>query len=189
MKKDVFISYSSIQEEEAIRICAFLESYKVSCFVSTRDIVPGVEYAEQLLEAIDNAKVIVLLLSQEANDSPHVLREVEYAVSHKKAIIVYALEEVVLSRSLEYYLMTHQWLSEDDMRDVTLLTSIRNILSDKDVDFELQLAESVQKKKAERKVVVYPKWMIILIIVLTTILIILIIFLIIDIRSGVIPRL
>lgn len=187
MKKKVFISYSSIQEEEANRICSFLESNNLSCFMSSRDIVPGTEYAEQLLEAIDDSRVVVLLLSEEANSSPHVLREIEYAVSHKKPIIVYELEDVVLSRSMEYYLMTHQWLSMNDMmRDEVLLTSVRNILMNREDD--LHLEETVLKKQKTKNVVVYPKWMIVLIIVLSTILIILLTMLIIDIRSGALPK-
>ena len=55
--------------------------------------------------------MMLLLLSECANGSPHVLREVERAVSKNKSIIVYKLEEVKLSKSLEYFLMTHQWLN------------------------------------------------------------------------------
>ncbi len=52
-----------------------------------------------------------MLLSKAANDSPHVLREVERAVSKKKSIIIYKLEEVTITKSLEYFLMTHQWVN------------------------------------------------------------------------------
>lgn len=45
------------------------------------------------------------------DNSPHVLREIERAVSKHIAIMVYKLEEVELTKSLEYFLMTHQWVS------------------------------------------------------------------------------
>ena len=56
--KKVFISFSSKQTEEAKRICHLLESQGISCFISTRDLMPGEEYAAQLLNHIDEAKVV-----------------------------------------------------------------------------------------------------------------------------------
>ena len=96
--KNVFLSFSSKQTNEAERICNYLESHGLSCFFSTRDLIPGEEYAAQLLDRIDEASVLVLLLSASSNESPHVLREVEYAVSHNTPILVYSLEPVTLSK-------------------------------------------------------------------------------------------
>lgn len=115
--KDVFISFSSKETAEAIQVCELLEQNHISCFISTRDLVPGREYAEQLVQNIDEVKAVILLLSNNSNNSPHVLREIEYAVSHKVPILVHALEEVSLSKSMEYYLMTHQWITNTADRD------------------------------------------------------------------------
>lgn len=127
--KTVFISFSSKEDFEANRICKLLEDNGVSCFISSRDILPGKEYAEQLVDHISEAKVIVLLLSKASNDSPHVLREVEYAVSHKIPIIVYKLEEVTLSKSMEYFLMTHQWIADSDHKDQQLLDGVLKLIN------------------------------------------------------------
>lgn len=126
--KDIFISFSSKNMDIARDMCNYLEENGYSCFIASRDIEPGREYASQLVERLEGAKVVVLLMSEEANQSPHVLREVEYAVSHKIPIVVYPLEEVTLSKSLEYFLMTHQWLGLDDDKDVKLLKSLDDLL-------------------------------------------------------------
>lgn len=130
--KDVFISFSSKQTEEAERICNMLESHGLSCFISTRDLTPGEEYAAQLVQNLDQVSVVVLLLSAASNDSPHVLREVEYAVSHHIPILVYKLEEVTLSKSMEYFLMTHQWITDGAQKDDMLVNGIRHLLASKD---------------------------------------------------------
>lgn len=122
--KKVFLSFSSRQSDEAKRICNYLESKGVPCFLSDRDLIPGEEYAAQLLDQIDQAAVLVLLLSASSNESPHVLREVEYAVSHRTPILVYSLEPVTLSKSMEYFLMTHQWITSEENKDEKLLQSI-----------------------------------------------------------------
>lgn len=107
----IFISHSSLNSDAAEKLCAMLEKQGFSCFIAPRDIRSGYEYAEELVNGIDNSDLVVLLLSKDANTSPHVLREVERAVSKKKSIIVYKLEEVTLTKSLEYFLMTHQWVN------------------------------------------------------------------------------
>ena len=113
----VFISHSSENAELANELCGKLEKNGFPCFLAPRDIRSGFEYAEEIINGIDSSDVMVLLLSEASNSSPHVLREVERAVSKKKTIIVYKLEEVQLSKSLEYFLMTHQWVNDKPGRD------------------------------------------------------------------------
>lgn len=113
----VFISHSSENAALAKELCGKLEKNGFPCFLAPRDIRSGFEYAEEIINGIDGSDVMVLLLSEASNSSPHVLREVERAVSKKKTIIVYKLEEVVLSKSLEYFLMTHQWVNDKPGRD------------------------------------------------------------------------
>lgn len=126
--RDIFISFSSRQTEEAERICRLLEENGYGCFISTRDLNPGEEYAAQLIDNIAGSKAVVLLLSEDSNSSPHVLREVEYAVSKKVPIMVYSLEQVKLSKSMEYYLMTHQWIPLGSDRDQVLLAGVGHLL-------------------------------------------------------------
>lgn len=113
----IFISHSSKDAELAEKVCGKIENSGHSCFLAPRDIRSGYEYAEEIINGIDDSDVVLLLLSQAANDSPHVLREIERAVSKKKSVIVCKLEEVVLSKSMEYFLMTHQWLSTNGSDD------------------------------------------------------------------------
>lgn len=106
----VFISHSSKDAKTAAELCAVLEGDGNRCFLAPRDIRSGYEYAEEIINGIDSSDLVVLVLSEHSNRSPHVLREVERAVSQSIPIIVYKLQEVSLTRSMEYFLMTHQWL-------------------------------------------------------------------------------
>ena len=77
----IFISYSSKNTDEATNICNMLENAGQSCFLAYRDIVGGSVYAEELVNAIEKSDVVLLLLSEGSNNSPHVLREVERSCS------------------------------------------------------------------------------------------------------------
>lgn len=122
----IFISHSSANSAFALDVCSLLEKNKHECFIAPRNIRPGYEYASEILQGIDNSQVILLLLSREANDSPHVLREIERAVSRKVPILVYKLDEVTLNSSLEYFLMSHQWINTENNDKAALLKYINN---------------------------------------------------------------
>lgn len=107
----IFISHSSTDAKTAEDLCDVLEKNGNQCFLAPRDIRSGHEYAEEIINGIDRSDAMLLILSKEANNSPHVLREIERAVSKGLPIIVYKLEEVELTKSMEYFLMTHQWMN------------------------------------------------------------------------------
>lgn len=108
----IFISHSSTDAFSAMEICNLLERNGIECFIAPRNIRSGREYAEEIVNGIDDSSAMILLMSEAANASPHVLREVERAVSKNIPVLVYKLESVELSKSLEYFLMTHQWINE-----------------------------------------------------------------------------
>lgn len=108
----IFISHSSKDAESAQKVCTLLEEAGHRCFIAPRDIRSGKVYAEELMLGIERSDALVLLLSNNSNTSPHVLREVEHAASKALPILVYKMEEVVLTKSMEYFLMTHQWVNQ-----------------------------------------------------------------------------
>ena len=69
MAHDVFISYSSKDKPTADAVCAMLESRGVRCWVAPRDILPGVEYAEALVDALQQSRLMVLVFSSGSNQS------------------------------------------------------------------------------------------------------------------------
>lgn len=99
----IFISHSSRDAEFADSVCRLLEGSGHNCFIAPRDIRPGREYAEEIIDGITGADIMLLLLSEESNRSQHVFREVERAVSSHVPIVVYKMEEVELTKSLSYF--------------------------------------------------------------------------------------
>lgn len=148
----IFISHSSKDFEIAEKVCDYLEKNGHKCFLAPRDIRSGQVYAQELVEAIDRSDVILVLLSKAANESPHVLREIERAVSKKIAILVYRLEEVELSKSLEYFLMTHQWINVGEKEPYKDILKSINICKQETLGFTDNHSE--KSKKSKKK----PRW-------------------------------
>src|SRR5581483_10588308 len=110
MAHDVFITYSSRDKPIADAACAMLEGRRIRCWIAPRDVAPGREYTSEILRAIETAKVLVVLVSNGANQSPHVVRELERAVSKGLSVLPFRVEEVTLSPSLEYLISTQHWI-------------------------------------------------------------------------------
>ena len=107
---DVFISYASQDAAVARIVVEALERTGVGCWIAPRDVTPGAFYADEIVHAIDAAKAIVLILSQNAADSQHVLREVERAASKRHPVVSLRVDQAPLPAGLGYFLNTSQWL-------------------------------------------------------------------------------
>jgi hypothetical protein len=117
MAHDVFISYADNDKDRKIAraVCSTLESRGIDCWMAPRDILPGKHYAEAIVEAINAAQVMVLVLSSSANNSPQVLREVERAASKDIPIVTFRTEDVALKKALEYFLSSYHWLEATNL--------------------------------------------------------------------------
>lgn len=107
---DVFISYSSKDKLTADKICSFLEANGVRCWITPRDVLPGSNWGESIIDAIYDARVVLLVFSSNSNLSEHIKREVERAVNRGKVIIPFRIEDVMPSKSLEYFISAQHWL-------------------------------------------------------------------------------
>lgn len=110
MAYDVFISYSSKDKPTGDATCSVLESKGIRCWIAPRDITPGVDWGEAIIDGINSTKVFVLIFSSHANASQQIKREVERAVSHGLPIIPLRIEDVRPEKALEYFLSVPHWL-------------------------------------------------------------------------------
>lgn len=110
MSAPVFISHASEDREFAERITSYLEQRGVRCFIAPRDIRPGADYAEQIIDGLDAAGAIVFLLSENSNKSIFVRKEIERSVSKGKNVFTVRIREVTPARALELFVSSEQWI-------------------------------------------------------------------------------
>ena len=107
---DVFISYSSKDKPAADAACAVLESKGIRCWIAPRDIIPGADWGESIIDALNQSRAFVLVFSSNANSSPQIKREVERAVNQGLPVIPLRIEDVAPIKSLEYFISSPHWL-------------------------------------------------------------------------------
>jgi TIR domain len=108
--REVFVSYSQPDYECAMELVARVEGEGINCWIAPRDIAPSADWAAEIIDAISNARVMILVFSTSSNDSPQVRREVERAVHKNVSILPFRIESVVPSKSLEYFLSSQHWM-------------------------------------------------------------------------------
>jgi len=105
-----FISYATADKAKAEEICAYLEGRGLRCWIAPRDVRAGREYANEIINAIERAPVLVLVLSAAANESKFVRREVERAVTKGDPVIPVRIENVMPSTALELFVSATHWI-------------------------------------------------------------------------------
>ena len=101
---DVFISYSSKDFSQAETVRNILEKNGIPCWMAPRDIPGGSNYTKEIPLAIRGCQVFVLILSQNAQDSHWVLKELDSAVNAGKVILPFMLEDCQLNDEFNFLL-------------------------------------------------------------------------------------
>lgn len=103
-----FISYSSKNQSVADALRDMLNSTGIDTWMAPGDIPVGSSYMKEINHALKNCSCLVLLLSNAAQGSQWVIKEVERAVNYHKTIIPVQIENVILNDEFEFVLGSYQ---------------------------------------------------------------------------------
>jgi hypothetical protein len=130
---DVFVSYATGDFAFASSACSYLEDSGIVCWMAPRDINrDALPYTEAIAAGLGQVKAVVVFLSETANLSVHIPRELDIALERKLSIIPVRLQDLLPAGQLNYLLRTCQWLNAFDRsyRDAIdeLLERLRRLL-------------------------------------------------------------
>ncbi|HIL94559.1 MAG TPA: TIR domain-containing protein [Pseudomonadales bacterium] len=155
MNHEVFVSHSSKDKTIADGVVACLEGRGLRCWVAPRDIIAGSDWGASIIDGIYGAKVMLLILSKHSNISKQVLREIERAANRGIPILPFLVDNVPLTKSLEYFLSSSHWLDayRGDLKKhiETLANSVANILERQDAVVEIPQSHSTKTSRTRLK--------------------------------------
>lgn len=114
MAHDVFISYSSKDENMVRAISNALESEKIRCWYASRDIDVGSNWASSIVEAIKESKAFLLVFTDDSNASGQVMNEVHLALDNGLTVIPFKLTKNAPKDGMAYFLANVHWLDAVD---------------------------------------------------------------------------
>ena len=88
----------------------------------------GSSYHEEIVQAIENSRAVLLLFSSSANKSAHVLREVELAEQGRKPILPLRIDVSDPAGGLKYMLANKQWVERKALGN-RLVDTIEQLLA------------------------------------------------------------
>jgi hypothetical protein len=107
---DDFICHSAKDGEVVDAIAAALARANVTSWIASNDIEAGASWGEAIIEAINGAKLMLVLVTPNSNSSRQVEKEVERADNKGIGIVPVRLQEITPSAALEYFLSARQWI-------------------------------------------------------------------------------
>ena len=133
---DVFISYSSKQTDLAHQIFESLTNRGVSCWIAPESISPGSDYVNDIAIGLGTTKLTVLVLTQDAEQSRWVQKEIKATISSDHMLIPFQKDPYVISCSFDFMLQGEQileaWKQSGDVMEI-LADAVINKLREKGV--------------------------------------------------------
>lgn len=148
---EVFISKSTKDDIIAEAVCNVLEQNDIKCWMSPRNILGGMDYAEEISKGIKECKILLVIVSKNSNESKHVLNEINLAVEFNKIILPFKIDETEINESFKYYLDRTQAIHAFPEASSYFSTLVKNVtvLLDKKINEEtiISLADDEYRKK------------------------------------------
>lgn len=107
---EVFISYSTEDSNIANAICHVVEENSIKCWMAPRDITGGRNYASEIVKAIKDVKIVLVIVSEKSSKSQHVLNEINIAVENSKIILPFKIDASSVKDEFSYYLNKTHWI-------------------------------------------------------------------------------
>jgi len=108
--RPVFVSYATADRKEALSVCKAIERRGTKCWISCRDVAPGENYQEAIVQSIRTARAMVLVFSNAANNSDEIKKELSLASRYHVPVMALRIEDVEPSDAFAYELSTRQWI-------------------------------------------------------------------------------
>lgn len=121
-KTTVFISYKKEEGDISLKVKEYLEANGITCWRAPESIKSGSVYADDIADAIAACDAFVLCLSDRAQRSKWIKREIEAADSGDKLIIPFCLDDSYnhLEKGLGLYIRPLQIIQADKDFDQAL---------------------------------------------------------------------
>jgi hypothetical protein len=106
----LFVSHVTEDRAAALQIVGELERRGVRCWIAPRNVRAGNPFDDEIAEAIDNCRAMLLIFSERCNDSPYIRREVTVAGEANKIVIPFRIENAQPKKGLRVRLADLHWI-------------------------------------------------------------------------------
>jgi hypothetical protein len=149
----LFVSHISEDRRAALEIVDELERRGVPCWIAPRDVRPGKPFDDEIAEAIEASRAMLLIFSDRCNEHEYIRREITVAGESRKVIIPFRIEDAQPRRGLRVRLSDLHWIDGFASRERAIDQVVRTIAPDRArrQEEERRRAEERQCADAQRR--------------------------------------
>jgi len=121
--KQIFISYSSKEYNEALRFRNAFAAKGIECWMAPSSIPVGSNYAIEIPKAIKSCKVVVFIMSEISQSSVWVQKEIGLAISNGKPVIPVVIDNCSVISPFDFFLTDVQMIPGDNPEQLVAVVS------------------------------------------------------------------
>ncbi|MBM7606352.1 hypothetical protein JOC75_004400 [Metabacillus crassostreae] len=125
-KLKIFLSHASVNFPVMKEIADILEGLGYICWYAPRNIAKGNNYLVDIVDAIEQMDVVILLHSKEVHESKYVYREIEYADQMNKLILPVLIDDAPIAKQLVLIIRSMQMTSLLDFPSISEAAAVLN---------------------------------------------------------------
>src|SRR5215470_5178234 len=130
MKSDdffLFVSHVTEDRAAASQVVEELERRGVRCWIAPRNVQPGKPFDDDIADAIESCRAMLLIFSSQCNESEYIRREITVAGNANKLIIPFRIENVEPKRGLSVRLANLHWIDAFAARERAIDDVVRSV--------------------------------------------------------------
>ena len=126
---DFFLFVSHVTEDRiaASQIVDELERRGVRCWIAPRNVRPGGTFDDDIADAIESCRAMLLIFSSRCNESEYIRREITVAGNMNKIIVPFRIENVEPKRGLSVRLANLHWIDAFVARERAIDEVVRSV--------------------------------------------------------------
>ena len=127
--EDFFLFISHVTEDRvaALQVVDELERRGIRCWITPRDIEAGKAYDDEIADAIDRSRALLLIFSEHCNSNEYIRREITVAGNAHKLIIPFRIENVEPKKGLAVRLSDLHWIDGFVAREKAIDEVLRSV--------------------------------------------------------------
>ena len=151
MSVEVFISYSSQDYDRVMPLVDRLRSAGAAVWVDEGNIDAATLWSESIVKAINECRVLIMMVSSHSTDSHNVVKEVMIASEGKKTILPIYLEPAEIPAKLKYQLTGIQHLEWFDSDNEDVFETLKEALAKRGVCITGKVSANVSIDQTSEK--------------------------------------
>jgi hypothetical protein len=123
----LFVSHVTEDRAAALQVVDELERRGVRCWIAPRNVRPGGTFDDDIADAIESCRAMLLIFSSQCNESEYIRREITVAGNANKLIIPFRIEDVEPKRGLSVRLANLHWIDAFVARERAIDEVVRSV--------------------------------------------------------------